>query len=154
MTSNCKSHHYTLCGLQASPQLGCLPSDVWGCLTSPAWVLVSLSPPQTHAHIISNTSVKRQLLMSLNSNCANIYALRFITPTEFVMSLFTLQVVQSITCYAISFQVQQTVLHFLFKLCFCESRDCLLSYFFHPLLKECHNCSANTEPPNMSNVYP
>lgn len=49
---NCKSHHYTLCGLQALPpcQTRLLPSDVCGCLTSPAWVLVvSLLPPQTHA---------------------------------------------------------------------------------------------------------
>lgn len=46
---NCKSHHYTPCRLHTLPQLGCLPSDVCGCLTSPAWALVSLSPPQTQA---------------------------------------------------------------------------------------------------------
>ncbi len=46
--ADCKSHHYTLCGLHTL-QLGCLPSDVFGCLTSPGWVLVSLSPLQTHA---------------------------------------------------------------------------------------------------------
>lgn len=42
MNWSCKSHQCTLSGLHTLPQLGCLPSDVCGCLTSPARVHVSL----------------------------------------------------------------------------------------------------------------
>lgn len=84
----------------------------------------------------TNTSVQSPLLLSFNSNCVNFYTIT----TEFVMSLFMLQVIQSRTSYAISFHVDQTLLPFP---SFCETLCCST---FYPLLKECHSCSANTEP--------
>lgn len=101
---NCKSHHYTLCELQALPQcqIGCLPSDVCGCLSPCA------SVTSTNTCLISNTSVHSPLIQTVLI-CTPCIADSM--STEFVMSLFML-VIQSRARHAISFQVDRTVLPF------------------------------------------
>lgn len=82
--------------------------------------LTSLSPckslTSTNTCFISNTSVQRPLLPSLNSNCANLYTMH----CDVIVYL-----IQSKTCYAINFQVDQTVQLFP---SLCESWEPLL-YF-------------------------
>lgn len=79
---SCKSHCCTLYGLHTLPQLGRLPSDVCGCLTSPAWVHVSLSAPQTRT-LVSNTSAGRPSLTSLDSNGDHLYTVHYTIFTKF-----------------------------------------------------------------------
>lgn len=121
------------------PRAGNHPSDVGGCLTSPAWLLVSLSTPQTQAIFFSNTSVKKKKKKNHWCPLIQTVIMRYTISIDFVMSLFMPQVVRRRTQFARSFHVDQTVSHFLLE---CLSN----STFFYPLLMECHSCSANTEP--------
>lgn len=93
---------------------------------------------QLHKH----KPVKRPLLMHLNSNRDHLCIMRCTISTEFVMSLFMPQVTLSRTSYATGVHVDKTDLPLLFLW------ECLYYstfFFFNPLLKECHSCSANTE---------
>lgn len=133
------------------PQAGGLPSDVGGCLTSPAWLLVSLSTPQTQAifffeHICKKMKKKKKKksLMSLNSNCDH--------------ALHHIHRLCDVIVYATSHTVQNTISWELS----CGPNCCSLSprvplqfdFFFYPLLKECHGCSANTKPWVCLRAYP
>lgn len=137
---SCKSHCCTLYGLHILPQLGSHPSDVCGCLTSPAWLHVSLSAPQTQG-LVSNTSVGRPSLMSLNSNCDHLYTVHDTIFTKFC----------DVIVYASSHTEQNSLGYKLWcpqnSLPFIqlgESASAIL-LFLNPLLKECHSCPANTE---------
>lgn len=141
---SCKSHCCTLYGLHTLPQLGSLPSDVCGCVTSPAWFHVSLSAPQTQARV-SNTSVGRPSPMSRNSNCDRLYTVHYTIFTKFcdVIVYASGHTEQNSLCYKL--WCPQNSLPFIQL---GESASAILLFFFffqNPLLKECHSCSANTE---------
>lgn len=111
---------YTHCHNQAAFPV--TSAAVWPHQPEPLWVSHLHKDEPYFKHRCEKTT-----LMSLNSNCANLYTMHYTIFTEIMMSLFMLQVIRSRTRYAISFQVNQTVLPLP---CFCESRERLLFYFF------------------------
>lgn len=100
------------------------------------------------SHFFSNTSVKKKE-KKRNHWCPLIQTviMRYTISIDFVMSLSMSQVIQCRTQFAGSFHVDQTVSLFLLE---CLSN----STFFNPLLKECHSCSASTEPWVCLRAYP